>query len=433
MNNVIQNINIEDIVPNSYHHQYNNIEIEELISSIKKHGVLEPITLRPKGNKYELILGNKRYEAAIVAGLKTIPAIIKNIDDNKIKEYFMINDNSLILNTSQLINSNSKNIDVINLSKLNEEYERDELKMNNNQFNNTNQPINNEPTFGGRFFPSLEDEPTNMNFVNNIETQPIIESQPNNSFIDLTDLNVNNIPTQMPQTNFVDPKINNNISNQNISNDPSSLNQNISPNFDNQPINSTPIVDNNNIINLDNLKQNPEMQTQPMNPEMNIDNNFQDVINDFHPNGNIVPNQFEQPPMNNTGLMYENIQSTPIMEPVMNQPYNVVQEPIAQSIEIPQNSFQENVQPNYNSTVPEMTIPTTNIEPIIPQANIEQPISMQEVVEQPMQQSVNQKDIIPVINTLKALAINLETFGYTIRITDEDLPASYKITIEVDK
>ena len=32
-----------------------------------------------------------------------------------------------------------------------------------------------------------------------------------------------------------------------------------------------------------------------------------------------------------------------------------------------------------------------------------------------------------------ALSINLENFGYTIRITDEDLPSSYKITIEVDK
>ena len=40
---------------------------------------------------------------------------------------------------------------------------------------------------------------------------------------------------------------------------------------------------------------------------------------------------------------------------------------------------------------------------------------------------------MPVINTLKAVGINLENFGYTIRITDEDLPTSYKITIEVDK
>jgi len=40
---------------------------------------------------------------------------------------------------------------------------------------------------------------------------------------------------------------------------------------------------------------------------------------------------------------------------------------------------------------------------------------------------------MPVINTIKALAVNLENFGYKIRITDEDSMSSYKITIEVDK
>ena len=56
MNNVIQNINIKDIVPNNNHHQYSNVEIEKLVSSIKKHGILEPITVRPKENKYELLV-----------------------------------------------------------------------------------------------------------------------------------------------------------------------------------------------------------------------------------------------------------------------------------------------------------------------------------------------------------------------------------------
>jgi len=44
MDNVIQNIKIEDIVPNNYHHQYEMKELEDLASSIKKHGLLEPIT-----------------------------------------------------------------------------------------------------------------------------------------------------------------------------------------------------------------------------------------------------------------------------------------------------------------------------------------------------------------------------------------------------
>ena len=68
MENVIQNILLEDIVPNNYKEQYNMNEIEELATSIKIHGVLEPIIVRPKDNKYELIIGNKRYHASIIAG-----------------------------------------------------------------------------------------------------------------------------------------------------------------------------------------------------------------------------------------------------------------------------------------------------------------------------------------------------------------------------
>ena len=93
MNNVIQNINIEDILPNNYYHEYQEQELNELVSSIKKYGILEPIILRQKANKYEVVLGNKRYKAATMIGLKTIPAIIKQMDDNEVKEYFEINNN----------------------------------------------------------------------------------------------------------------------------------------------------------------------------------------------------------------------------------------------------------------------------------------------------------------------------------------------------
>ena len=346
----------------------------------------------------------------------------------------------------------------LNLSRLNEDYERDELKMNNNQFNNnSNQIINNEPTFGGRFFPSLEDEPTNMSFVSNNEIPTTSQNQPNNSFIDLTDLNVGNIPSQILQNNF-GAQTTNDI-NQNFNNEVPNLNQNMIPNFENQVVNSMPSIDNNNIINLDNLKQDSIMQTQPMTHEMNIDNNFQEVMSDFHPNGNIVPNQFEQNPMANINMATENIQTSPVMDPLMNQPYNMVQEPVQQTMEMPQNNFQEPIQSSYNPITLDSNQLINNIEPIISepiidqqiQPVVEQTITQQEIVEQPIQpmmeqinpqqeivkqsmsQVEKQKDILPVINTLKALAINLETFGYTIRITDEDLQNSYKITIEVDK
>ncbi len=441
MNNVIQNINIEDILPNNYYHEYQEQELNELVSSIKKYGILEPIILRQKANKYEVVLGNKRYKAATMIGLKTIPAIIKQMDDNEVKEYFEINNNYInTANMNSFSNLNQKNLDVINLSKLNEEYERDDLKMNNNQFNNNiNQPTNNiEPTFGGRFFPSLEDEPTNMNFSNiNIE-QPIPNNQPTNNFIDLTDLNIGGVISQVPQNNIESQsQINNNIPQQIFNNNQVWNNPSTIPVIDNQqPIES--ITDSNNIINLESLKQNPEMANQPI----NIDNNFQNVINDFHPHGNITPLQFEQPQINDV-ITTPNIEQIPNVEQIEIPNYNPQPEipnhnpqpEISnQFINNPPINNQDTIPQSLNTPIVESVINTPIIESVAPQSNIEPVAPIQEQTQPELSaNTIEQKDVLPVINTLKSLAVNLETFGYTIRITDDELPSSYKITIEVEK
>jgi ParB family chromosome partitioning protein len=60
--------------------------LEELAQSIKERGVLEPICVRPiklgpVGVKYQIVMGERRYRAAVIAGLKTIPAIVKDLSD----------------------------------------------------------------------------------------------------------------------------------------------------------------------------------------------------------------------------------------------------------------------------------------------------------------------------------------------------------------
>lgn len=57
--------------------------IEELSGSIKEYGVLQPIILKAGGDKYTIIAGERRYRAATMAGLKEIPAIIKNMEDQE--------------------------------------------------------------------------------------------------------------------------------------------------------------------------------------------------------------------------------------------------------------------------------------------------------------------------------------------------------------
>ena len=60
--------------------------LEELAASIKERGVLEPIVVRPLPNGlYEIIMGERRYRASKLAGMPTIPAIIRNVSEEDAK------------------------------------------------------------------------------------------------------------------------------------------------------------------------------------------------------------------------------------------------------------------------------------------------------------------------------------------------------------
>ncbi|MCL5772350.1 MAG: ParB/RepB/Spo0J family partition protein [Actinobacteria bacterium] len=71
--------------PNQPRKTFHNDTISELAESIKEHGVLSPIIVRPLKGKYEIIAGERRYRAAIQNELKEIPAIIKKVSDDDAK------------------------------------------------------------------------------------------------------------------------------------------------------------------------------------------------------------------------------------------------------------------------------------------------------------------------------------------------------------
>lgn len=64
--------------------------LEELAESIKEHGVLQPVLVRPVGEEYEIIAGERRYRAAKLAKLELLPVIIKEINDNEAMEIALI-------------------------------------------------------------------------------------------------------------------------------------------------------------------------------------------------------------------------------------------------------------------------------------------------------------------------------------------------------
>lgn len=57
--------------------------LTELSESIRRHGILQPLSVRRVGNRYELIAGERRLRAAVLAGLSEIPCIVMNMDDKE--------------------------------------------------------------------------------------------------------------------------------------------------------------------------------------------------------------------------------------------------------------------------------------------------------------------------------------------------------------
>lgn len=85
-------VRLEDIIPNRFQPRlaFDEEGLKELSESIKQHGIIQPLVLRKLGNKYEIIAGERRYKAATMAGLQTVPCIISNIDDNQSAEIALV-------------------------------------------------------------------------------------------------------------------------------------------------------------------------------------------------------------------------------------------------------------------------------------------------------------------------------------------------------
>ena len=88
----IQEVDIQLIHSNPFQPrlQMSNENLEELTESIKVHGILQPIILRPEGIGYEIVAGERRWRAAQNAGLSTIPAIIEEVDEQERIEIALI-------------------------------------------------------------------------------------------------------------------------------------------------------------------------------------------------------------------------------------------------------------------------------------------------------------------------------------------------------
>ena len=439
MGDVITYIPLSNLLPGEFHPhlEFQADNLDNLINSIKSIGIIEPLIVRKKDEKYEIIIGNRRYNAAKSLNLEKIPAIIVNVNDEQALK-MIITDNiqtkelsskeeanlyakalsypnvnveqlsitlgipidrinsklklikNLITNNNQLIekkpeiqlqtsNNNTINNDIISLTELNnEQIRRERLNMNENQAMpnmnnlqpNNNPEMNQQPTFGGRFFPSIDETKVGEMEQEKQTNMPNISS--NEPLVNLTSLNNNqgsdsiSIPT--PNLEEPLPSVSNPIPAINIPNSPM-------PNM-NIP-NSEPIQPSNNNIN-------------PL-----------PIPNEEKAN---IPEQITQPTMN---INNESMPSIPNLNSNMNIPSD---EPL-----IP-NFSQESVVPIEDKII----APNTNMEPVL---NQDTPNSMLN----------DSKNIIPIVNIIKSVVSNMELMGYKFNVTENEALDKYIINIEVEK
>lgn len=90
--NEIVQIKITDIRSNPYQPRkiFDEEALNELASSIKEHGIVQPIIVKKSIKGYELVAGERRTKAAKIAGLETVPAIVKDFDDEEMMEIALI-------------------------------------------------------------------------------------------------------------------------------------------------------------------------------------------------------------------------------------------------------------------------------------------------------------------------------------------------------
>ena len=83
-------IPIEDLEPNPHQPRQHMGDLSEMIASVREKGVLEPILVRPRGSRFQIVAGERRYRAAIEAGLGELPCVVRDTSDSETLEIALI-------------------------------------------------------------------------------------------------------------------------------------------------------------------------------------------------------------------------------------------------------------------------------------------------------------------------------------------------------
>lgn len=81
---------IDAIEPNPHQPRQVMGDLSDLIASITEKGIIEPLIVRQRGDRFQIIAGERRYQASVQAGLRELPAIIRDVDDSEVIELALI-------------------------------------------------------------------------------------------------------------------------------------------------------------------------------------------------------------------------------------------------------------------------------------------------------------------------------------------------------
>src|SRR5215204_4163252 len=65
-------------------------DLSELIASISEKGIIEPLVVRQRGQRFQIVAGERRYQAAVQVGLRDLPVVIREVDDTEIIEVALV-------------------------------------------------------------------------------------------------------------------------------------------------------------------------------------------------------------------------------------------------------------------------------------------------------------------------------------------------------
>jgi ParB family chromosome partitioning protein len=83
-------ISIEQIDPNPNQPRQVMGDLSELIASIAEKGIIEPLVVRPRGERFQIVAGERRYQAAVQVGLHDLPVVIRDVDETEMLEIALI-------------------------------------------------------------------------------------------------------------------------------------------------------------------------------------------------------------------------------------------------------------------------------------------------------------------------------------------------------